>query len=188
MQRKPGQRFTLYDTAGIEGVLDRMAAEIAGRIVGRRVQMIGMLRRGAPLAAALHARLVGAHGLELAAPLAIKVRRYGDDLSLEHPETALQETVEQRSLDFAGGDVLIVDDVLYQGHSLWRTVGWALGKGAGRVEVAVLADRHARRLPVIADVVGIRVDVPDGWVVECNVPPYEEMLKIELCRLDAPGS
>ena len=50
--------------------------------------------------------------------------------------------------------------------------------------MAVLADRGAARLPVRADVLGLRLDIAPPDVIECNVPPYEPEFKIELLKLD----
>ena len=50
------------------------------------------------------------------------------------------------------------------------------------IRAAVLADRCVAQLPVHADIVGIRLQVAPGDVVECNVPPYEDELRIELLR------
>jgi pyrimidine operon attenuation protein/uracil phosphoribosyltransferase len=142
-----------------------------------------MLRRGAPLAHAIAARLSARHGIADVEIIELKVQRYADDLALLHPETLLAETPEQAALDLRGRTALVVDDVLYAGHSLWRTVGWLRAKGADCVRVAVLADRGNARLPVHADVVGLHLEVPEGWVVECNVPPYEPELGIDLNHL-----
>ena len=46
----------------------------------------------------------------------------------------------------------------------------------------VLLDRDVARLPVRTDIVGIRLDVAPGDIIECNVPPYEPQLRIELCQ------
>jgi pyrimidine operon attenuation protein/uracil phosphoribosyltransferase len=46
----------------------------------------------------------------------------------------------------------------------------------------VLVDRDVARLPVRTDVVGVRLDVAPGDVIECNVPPYEGELRIELLK------
>lgn len=184
MDRKPGQRFTLHDAAAIEAVLDRMAAGCAALLAGvERPLLVGMLRRGAPLARAIAARLAARHGLAGVEAIEVKVQRYADDLALLHPDTLLVETPEQAALDLHARTVLLVDDVLYEGHSLWRAVGWLRAKGADCVRVAVLADRRVARLPVHADVVGLHLEIPAGWVVECNVPPYEPELRIDLCRL-----
>ena len=78
--------------------------------------------------------------------------------------------------------VVLVDDVLYRGHSLARALDWALRRGAAEVRVAVLADRRVTSLPLHADVVGAALQVAADDVVECHVPPYEPDLAIELVR------
>ena len=78
--------------------------------------------------------------------------------------------------------MLIVDDVLYLGHSLARVVTYLSQRGAPTIRAAVLADRCTTRLPVRADIVGVRLQVAAGDVVECNVPPYEPTFRIELLR------
>jgi pyrimidine operon attenuation protein/uracil phosphoribosyltransferase len=50
------------------------------------------------------------------------------------------------------------------------------------VRTAVLVDRCISRQPVHADIVGLRLQVAAGDVIECNVPPYEEQFRIELLR------
>ncbi|MBP6801042.1 MAG: phosphoribosyltransferase, partial [Zoogloea sp.] len=79
---------------------------------------------------------------------------------------------------------LIVDDVLYTGHSLLKVVDYLVRKGPAEIRVAMLADRGAARLPVRADVLGLRLDIAPPDVIECNVPPYEPEFKIELLKLD----
>jgi pyrimidine operon attenuation protein/uracil phosphoribosyltransferase len=185
MERRHGTRFTLHDAAAVEAVLDRMARGCAALLAGvERPLLVGMLRRGAPLGRAIAARLAARHGLADIEATEVKIQRYADDLAVLHPETLLAETPEQPALDLSGRTVLLVDDVLYEGHSLWRAVGWLRAKGADCVRTAVLADRNVARLPVHADVVGLRLEVPAGWVVECKVPPYEPTLGIDLNRLD----
>jgi pyrimidine operon attenuation protein/uracil phosphoribosyltransferase len=80
--------------------------------------------------------------------------------------------------------LLIVDDVLYTGHSLLKVVDYLARKGPAEIRVAMLADRGAARLPVRADVLGLRLDIAPPDVIECNVPPYEPEFKIELLKLD----
>nr|MCU0812032.1 phosphoribosyltransferase domain-containing protein [Thiobacillaceae bacterium] len=60
MDRPEGRRTCLYDTAQLEGIVDDMARQAAGLLTGRtRVAVVGILRRGAPLADRLHQRLLG---------------------------------------------------------------------------------------------------------------------------------
>jgi pyrimidine operon attenuation protein / uracil phosphoribosyltransferase len=178
-------RFRLYGEAELQSVIARMADELALRLAGESALLIGVLRRGAPLADRLSAALQRLPGAAVCSRLDLHVKRYGDDLSLLHPQTSLSESPEQATIELDGRSVVLVDDVLYQGHSLARVLEWARVHGAGRVISAVLVDRLSRRLPVTADVVGLRLQVAAGDVIECNVPPFEAEFAIDLLRL--PG-
>jgi pyrimidine operon attenuation protein/uracil phosphoribosyltransferase len=182
-EEKPaGERFCLYTTADLDIVLDRMAAEAAALLAGaEKPMLLGILRRGAPLAGMLQARLKSRFGLDIPRH-GLKLKRYGDDLTLLHPDTQLTESAEFAALDVSGATILVVDDVLYQGHSLARLLGYLVQRGVPVIRTAVLADRCCAVLPVRADIVGVRLQVAPGDVVECNVPPYEDEFKIEVLR------
>ncbi|HRQ48336.1 MAG TPA: phosphoribosyltransferase family protein, partial [Rhodocyclaceae bacterium] len=127
-----GERFTLYDRAGVEALLDDMARQVAA-FDATPLVIVGVLRRGAPLAEALESRLRGLRPAWSIERIDLKVQRYGDDLRLLHPETRLEADVTQRKLEFAGRRVLIVDDVLYHGHSLLRVLEFLRTHGADSV-------------------------------------------------------
>lgn len=64
----------------------------------------------------------------------------------------------------AGRDVLLIDDILESGNTLKFARDLMLSRGAAKVEVAVLLDKHSRRkADVNADYVGF--DCPDYFVV-----------------------
>jgi pyrimidine operon attenuation protein / uracil phosphoribosyltransferase len=180
--RVPGQRFCLFDTDALKPVLDRIAADGAAILRGAADPLLlGILRRGAPLAEMLQQRLRAQHGLDLPR-YGLKLKRYGDDLALLHPDTQLTENAEFSARDLSRSTVLIVDDVLYLGHSLARVVTYLSQRGAPTIRAAVLADRCTTHLPIRADIIGVRLQVAAGDVVECNVPPYEPTFRIELLR------
>ena len=178
----PSRHCMLYDAGEVGAMLDAMAAQAAALLAGRPATLVGILRRGAPLAAMLHERLARDHRRADLARVDVRIQRYADDLRLLHPETRLTEDPAQAGLDFTGRCVLLVDDVLYRGHSLLRALDWAARRGAAEVRVAVLADRRVALLPVHADVVGAQLQVAPEDVVECHVPPYEPELAIVLVR------
>lgn len=182
MLADPLKRCVLYDATEVGTMLDAMAEQAAPLLAGRDAVLVGILRRGAPIAARLHGRLAERPGFERLRRVEVRIKRYDDDLSLLHPETALTEAPENANLDFTGCTVMLVDDVLYQGHSLARAVDWTLRRGASEVRAAVLADRCVTRLPVRADVVGARLQVAADDIVDCHVPPYEPDLAIALVR------
>lgn len=186
-EKVPGERFCLYDSAALDLVLDRMAREAFPLLAGAEDPLLlGILRRGAPLAEMLQARLKANHGLDVPR-YAMKLKRYGDDLTLLHPDTQLTESAEFVARDVSRATILVIDDVLYQGHSLARMQAYLVTRGAPVIRAAVLADRCCAVLPVKADIVGVRLQVAPSNVVECNVPPYEEEFRIEVLRPDLPG-
>ena len=183
MDKPQGQRTCLYDTAELSAILADMARQTAGLLTGReRVVIVGLLRRGAPLAEMLRDRLAQDYGLSGLPLYKLHVKRYADDLTLLHPETELAASAEQSALDLSGATVLVVDDVLYRGHSLLKAVEYLAGKNPAEIRTVVLVDRGVTRLPIRADITGMRLDVAPQDIIECNVPPYEAEFKIDLLQ------
>jgi len=184
MTDKPGGRRTcLYTPTQLEAIVDDMAREAAGLLTGRtRIAIVGILRRGAPLADRLHARLAEAWGFKDCVRLDLKISRYADDLTLLYPETRLTEDPAHAALDLADCTVLVVDDVMYRGHSLLRAVEYLACKQPAEIRTVVLVDRGAAKLPIRTDIVGVRLDVAPSDVIECNVPPYEDTFRIDLLQ------
>lgn len=180
-----GTRFLAYAPEQMQDVVDAMAQHAAPLLIGQsKVAVIGVLRRGAPLADRLVESLTRQFKVAEPLRLDLKVKRYADDLKLLHPETALTESAGQAELDLTGYTLLVVDDVLYTGSSLLRVIEWLNAKSPHSIYTAVLADRHVAQLPIKSDVVGVHLQVAPGDVVECHVPPYEPLFQIELLRLD----
>lgn len=182
MTAVPGDRFRLYTADELEGVIARMARQAAGLLdPGARPVIVGVLRRGAPLADRLTAAIAGlAHGFACDR-LDLTVKRYSDDLKLLHPDTHL-ESPGADAPNVRDREVLVIDDVLYQGYSLFRVFEFLRSQGARTIRSAVLADRCVARVPVIADIVGVRLQIAAGDVVECSVPPFESEFAIDVLR------
>lgn len=177
------QRTTLYDASALERVLNAMAVAIAARLHGvERVCLVGVLRRGAPLADRLHERL--RHllpGVDIER-LDLSIKRYADDLTLLHPQTQLTEPAGHAHIDLADRVVVVVDDVLYFGFSLFKAAQYLLAKGTKTLHTVVLVDRVCASLPIHADVSGLKLEVAPGHIVECQVPPYEPSFQIVLVQ------
>jgi pyrimidine operon attenuation protein/uracil phosphoribosyltransferase len=133
--------------------LVRIAHEIVEKNADhQRLAIVGIHRRGAILAARLQ-RLVG-ELLEAPVPLgAVDISFYRDDLTLR----AAHPVVHASQLDFDvdGVTVVIVDDVLYTGRTVRAAIEAIFDYGRpARVQLAVLADRGHRELPIRPDYVG----------------------------------
>jgi len=178
-----GERICLYQTAQLDAVLDNMAWQAAGFLTTKtHILVVGILRRGAPLAEMLHKRLVNQFDLAGISLMNLQIKRYSDDLTLLHPETKLTENPKHVSLDLADTTVLVVDDVMFRGHSMLRAVEYLARKRAAEIRTAVLVDRGANKLPVRIDIAGVRLDVAPPDIIKCNVPPYETEFKIDLLK------
>lgn len=70
----------------------------------------------------------------------------------------------QPDVELVGRDVLLVDDILDEGHTLKAVREWCLSAGAKQVWIAVATDKHHdRKTPgLAADFVG--VTVPDRYI------------------------
>ena len=129
MERPSGLRTCLYDAIQLDAVMENMARQAAGLLAGKGlIVVVGILRRGAPLADRLAELLVKRFGLPAPLRLDLSVKRYADDLTLLYPETRLTEEAAHEALDLEGYTVLLVDDVLYTGHSLLKVVGYLARK------------------------------------------------------------
>lgn len=183
MTSPEGPHTTLYDTAALARVLDAMAASLAQRLHGASaITLVGVRRRGAPLADELLTRLRPLLPGADIARLDLLIKRYADDLTLLHPQTQLTEQPEHADVDLSGRTVVLVDDVLYQGFSLNKALQYLLAKGGKTILSVVLVDRVCATLPIHADVAGLKLQVAPGQIVECHVPPFEPVFQIVLVQ------
>ena len=176
-------RTCLHDSRSLDNVLNRMARQAAWLLRGRApVAVVGILRRGAPLADLLTRRMVQSYGLPPPLRLDLAVKRYGDDLALLFPDTQLTEDPRHGAMNLSGHTLLVVDDVLYTGHSALKVTDWLTRKRPAAIHLAVLVDRCAATLPLHADVVGVRLQIAATDIIECHVPPYEPDFTVQLLQ------
>jgi pyrimidine operon attenuation protein/uracil phosphoribosyltransferase len=156
---------TVLDREDVRRTLVRIAHEIVEKTGGEGVAVVGIHRRGAVLAARVRdlvAELVGEP-----VPLGdIDISFYRDDVSLRqaHP------VVHASHIDFPVEDttIVLVDDVLYTGRTVRAAIDALFDYGRPRkVQLAVLADRGHRELPIRPDYVG--KNLPTGRTERVNV-------------------
>lgn len=172
------QQLQVADSARVETLLETMANEMAHTITANTV-MIGILRRGAPLAQLLATRLK-ALGATVPAVGELKLKRYDDNLALLHERPKLDE--DTLNVDVNDKDLILVDDVLFSGESMLQACCFLRGQGARSIRIAVLCQRGQPTMPLRVAHYGLRLDVGSEWIVDCNVPPYEKSLGIHLKR------
>jgi pyrimidine operon attenuation protein/uracil phosphoribosyltransferase len=142
----------VLDGPDIARTLVRIAHQIVEQTEGRNIAIVGIHRRGAVLAGRLAPQVEELVGREV--PLGeLDISFYRDDLG----RRAEAPTVHSTQLDFAldGATVVIVDDVLFTGRTVRAAIEALFDYGRpARVQLAVLADRGHRELPLRPDYVG----------------------------------
>ena len=165
MTLKPN--YQLMNADEIRGTLNRLSAEILSAHAGRDLVMVGIHRRGVPMAQRIAATLAEKTGTKPQLGN-LDINLYRDDLT----HAAVQPIVRRSDLpsDIDGKDVILIDDVLYTG----RTVGAALRAltDYGRmrtIQLAVFVDRGHRELPIEANFIGRKIPTKDNEVVEVRL-------------------
>src|SRR5437870_9165358 len=174
----PPEKVVL-DRDDIRRTLVRIAHEVVEKNAEpERLAIVGIHRRGAILAARL-TRLV-ADLLDADVPLGdLDISFYRDDLA-SRPE---QPVVHASHVDFPVDErtVVIVDDVLYTGRTVRAAIEALFGYGRpARVQLAVLADRGHRELPIRPDYVGKNLPTARGERIQVQLVEIDEVDRILL--------
>jgi pyrimidine operon attenuation protein / uracil phosphoribosyltransferase len=164
----------------------RIAHEIVEKTGGERIAVVGIHRRGAVIAARVRERVEEL--IDSPVPLGdLDISFYRDDVAMRGPER--QPVVHSSHIEFPldGMTVVLVDDVLYTGRTVRAAIEALFDYGRPeRVQLAVLADRGHRELPIRPDYVGknlptaraervnVRVEEMDG-VDEVTISEHAEV-------------
>lgn len=127
--------------------------EIAGT-ASAGVALVGIHSGGAWVASRLH------RDLALAAPLGfLSIAFHRDDYSQRGIPSVIQAS--QIDFDIDGRIVVLVDDILFTGRTVRAAINEIFDYGRpASIELAVLLDRGGRELPIQADFLGGRHEMP----------------------------
>jgi pyrimidine operon attenuation protein/uracil phosphoribosyltransferase len=182
----------LLDADAIARALTRIAHEIVeGNADLKRVALVGIHTRGVPLAQRLRRRIQELSGVEVAfGQLDITFHR--DDVHVRGGEAPRhpQPLVRSTSLDFPleGMTVVLVDDVLYTGRTIRAAIDALFGYGRPeRVQLAVLADRGHRELPIRPDYVGKNLPTARDERIQVELVEVDEIDRVLLITKEHHG-
>ena len=138
----------LHDQSEVEAALDNMAAAITEKLSDKNPLVLCVINGGIIATGKLLPRLDFPLTLD-----SIQASRYRNTTSgseihwLFKPTTSLKDR-----------NVLIVDDILDEGHTLEAIVNWCRDQGASSVYTAALLDKDLGcEKPIAADFVGLQV-------------------------------
>ena len=179
--------MTVPNLAAAKVVLDaealgRTLSRIAHEIIERnedlsKVALVGIHSRGVPLSERLKQLIEERAGVVIDIG-SVDITFYRDDVSVrggeapQHP----QPIVRASRLDFGleGRTCILVDDVLYTGRTIRAAIEALFDYGRpARVQLAVVADRGHRELPIRPDYVGKNLPTARG-----------ERIQVQLVEID----
>ena len=158
----------IHDRATIERTIATMAQRIHADYIGSVPVYLTVMHGGMPFAAQLALEIGALGGLDLEFDY-LHATRYrgatsGGEIAWKHrPATPLQ-----------GRRVLLVDDIVDEGHTLQAVRQWCREQGAAEVRIAALTvKQHDRCVPgLVADYSGLVV--PDRYVYGYGMDYHEQ--------------
>jgi pyrimidine operon attenuation protein / uracil phosphoribosyltransferase len=175
------EKGRIMSASEIERTLVRLAHEIIEKNNGgQNLGLVGIKRRGVPLAERLGALIGGIEKRPISTGV-LDISFYRDDLSTH----GVRPVVNPGAIGFdvVGRNIILVDDVLYTGRTIRAALDALFDHGRPqRVQLLVLIDRGHRELPIEATFVGRHVQTTDTEIVEVKLQEIdrsEQVLLVE---------
>jgi pyrimidine operon attenuation protein/uracil phosphoribosyltransferase len=160
------EKVQIMDANSIARAVNRIAHEIIERNQGAGdIVLIGIQRRGVPLANMIAQRIFESEGHEIPVGI-LDITFYRDDLTLRSEHPVVNDTIINFST--TGKKIVLVDDVIFTGRTIRAAIEAIMDFGRPeRIQLAALIDRGHRELPFKADYVG--KNVPTSRTEQVNV-------------------
>ena len=172
----------IMDSDAVGRALARISHEIVeNNPDASEICLIGIMRRGAPLADVL-AQRVRSLGPEVRVGY-LDITLYRDDLTRD--ETAPRVNKSEIDFDVTGKTVIMVDDVLFTGRTARAAMEAIISIGRPKkIQFAALIDRGHRELPIRADYVGKNVPTSSSEVIVVSFPPFDNEISAAIWQKD----
>src|SRR5438067_8237721 len=175
----------LLDGEAIHRTLSRIAHEIIERNDDLdSVALVGIHTRGVPIAQRLR-RLIEDRAGGPVALGRLDITFHRDDVHVRegraprHAQPLVHDT--KLGFELEGRTVILVDDVLYTGRTIRAAIDALFEYGRpDRVQLAVLADRGHRELPIRPDYVGKNLPTSRGERVQVQLVEIDEVDRVLL--------
>lgn len=170
------EKNVIMDETAIRRALSRIAHEILEKNKGiENCLLVGIRTRGVYLAQRIAERIKEIEGVEI--PYGeLDITHYRDDREVEGSEAVVKSNV----IITSGSDgihdkkVILFDDVLYTGRTIRAAMDALMDCGRPRmIQLAVLADRGHRELPIRPDYIGKNVPTSKHEQIEVALKEYD---------------
>jgi len=163
--------YQLMSADELATTLNRMADDVLRANDGRPVVLIGIQRRGVPMARRMAMRI--AEKIQREPQIGtLDINLYRDDLTRVASQPVVQKTEVPPDID--DRDVVLVDDVLYTGRTIRAAMDALCDFGRMRtIQLAVLIDRGHRELPIEANFIGKKIPTKSNEVVEVRLTEFD---------------
>ena len=169
----------LMDENAIARAITRISHEIIEKNKGvDNLVLIGIQRRGVPLAARIANKIKDVEGREIPVGI-LDITLYRDDLSLLNEHPVINGT--EINFDIAGKKLVLVDDVIYTGRTVRAAIDALMDINRPQmIQLAVLIDRGHRELPIRADYVGKNVPTSRSEIVHVNLSEIDGLNNVTI--------
>ncbi|SDN96655.1 bifunctional pyr operon transcriptional regulator/uracil phosphoribosyltransferase PyrR [Acetanaerobacterium elongatum] len=160
------EKAEIMDEKAVARAITRIAFEIIEKNHGaENLCIVGILSRGAELAARISAKISEVEGKSIEVGL-LDITPHRDD------RKGKELGQDQSLLNFEITDkkIILVDDVIYTGRSVRAAIDAIMSRGRPKnIQLAVLIDRGHRELPIRADYVGKNLPTASEETVKVQV-------------------
>ena len=156
--------YQLMNADEVHGTLKTLADSIVAGNTGRPIVLVGIQRRGVPMAQRMAEYIGGktGHRPDLGV---LDINLYRDDLTKVATQPVVRRTEIPSNID--DKDVILIDDVLYTGRTIGAAIRALIDFGRMRtIQLAVFVDRGHREMPIEANFIGKKITTKDNEVVE----------------------
>ena len=172
-------KTTLMNEKEIANAVKRVSYEIVEQTGNcRDLLLLGIRRRGVPLAHRMAANIKLIEGLDV--PVGeLDITFYRDDLTRIDRDPVLK--CADVGLDITGKRVVLVDDVVYSGRTARAALDAVIDLGRpADIRLAILVDRGHRELPIHANFVGKNVPTSKQEFIAVRMMEYDGRNCVEL--------
>ena len=182
-----GIKSRVVDEQGFERTLLRLAHEIIERNRGAEtIALVGIRTRGEYLAKRLAEKIQQLEHRELQIGF-LDITLYRDDLRGHISQPLLKGT--DISFDVTGRNIILVDDVLFTGRTVRAALDELVDLGRpATIQLAVMADRGHRELPIKADFVGKNIPTSNDEEVRVRMKEVDGEDAILLIESEGEGN